>query len=307
MDPAWWGSGTHCFGHRFIGMIKEKETRVIQHFFDMDRFEAAVPSIEKLLENDPFDPDASFYMAVVHLSKSDYESARQMCEQALRYGYDSAQCYYLIGLTHEEEKSFKEAEEAYLSALELEAENGDILASYGFLMVKAGFEEKALKLLEEAKRLAPNSGHVNQIILQYYFAKSDQKQQLLYIQTVMESAGSEIQSLVNLGLFHALKNEDKAAMEYFRQAFLQDPTNSNLLKILEEYDEMTHPLFFPQRLIKKAGGPAVIYSLFLVIAILLIFLKQYIVILPFAAMYILVCLYTWTTPFFYKRFINGKI
>jgi tetratricopeptide (TPR) repeat protein len=288
-------------------MIKEKESRVIQHYFDMDRYEEAVPSIEKLFENDPFDPDAFFYMAVVHFSKSDYASARKMCEQALNYGFDPAQCYYLIGQAHEEERNFKEAEEAYLSALELDPENGDILASYGYLMVKAGFEEKGLQLLVEAKRVTPASERVNQLILQYYFAKSDQNQQFLYIQNVMEGASSEIQNLVNLGLFHALKNEDKAAMEYFRQAFLLDPTNSDLLKILEEYHQLTHPLFFPQRLIKKAGGPAVIYSLFMVITILLFFLKQFIVLLPFAAIYIVLCIYTWITPFFYKRYINGKI
>ncbi|MEH7094894.1 tetratricopeptide repeat protein [Neobacillus vireti] len=288
-------------------MIKEKETRVIEHYFEMGHYEKAVPSIEKLFEVNPLDPDAFYYMAVVHFSKNYYESARRMCEQALYNGFDTVQSYYLIGLTYEEEKKFKEAEEAYLSALALEPENGDILATYGYMMLKAGFEDKALQLLEEAKRVAPYGEKVNQLILQYYFAKSDQNQQLHFIQNVMESASSEIMNLVNLGLFHALKNEDKAAMEYFRQAFLLDPTNSDLLKILEEYDRLTHPLFFPQRLIKKAGGPAVIYSLFLVIAILFIFLKQYIVLLPFSAIYIVLCIYTWITPFFYKRFFYGKI
>ncbi|MEH7076546.1 tetratricopeptide repeat protein [Neobacillus drentensis] len=288
-------------------MIKEKETRIIQHYFELDRYEEAVPSIEKLFTNDPLDPDAFYYMAVVHFSKCDYESARKMCEQALYNGFDSVPCYYLIGQAYEEEGNFQGAEEAYLSALELEPENGDILASYGYLMVKVGFEDKALQLLEEARRVAPSSERVNQLILQYYFAKSDQNQQLLYIQNVMESASSEIVVLVNLGFFHALKNEDKAAMEYFRQAFLQDPTNTDLLKILEEYNQLTHPLFFPQRVIKKAGGPAIIYTLFMVIAILLFFLKQYLVLLPFAAIYIVLCIYTWITPFFYKRFLNGKI
>jgi tetratricopeptide (TPR) repeat protein len=288
-------------------MIKDKETRVIQHFFEMGRYEEAVPSIEKLFELDPFDADAFYYMACVYFSRSDYPTSRKMCEQALYYGYDAAQCYYFIGIIFEEEKNYKEAEKAYLSALELEPENGDVYASYGFLMLKAGFEEKSLSLLEEAKRLAPESERVNQVILDYYFAKSDQQQQMIYIHNLMDSAGSETQKLVNLALFHALKNEDMKAREYFRQAFLLEPTNTNLLEALKEYDGLTHPVFFPQRLIKKAGGPAVFYVGFMVIITLLLFLKQYIVVFPLAALYILVCIYTWITPFLHKRFLNGKI
>lgn len=185
-------------------------------------------------------------------------------------------------------------------------ESGEIHSSYGYMMLKAGFEEKALALLEAALRMDPSSERVNQYVLQYYFAKSAKQEQIHYIQKVMESGSTEMQKLLNLAMFHELKEEDKAAREYYRQAFLLDPTNEYLLYILDKYDKKTHPLFFPERIMKKLGGPAVIWVGFIVITLVLNFLKLYIPLVIFAGIYLVFCVYTWLAPLFYNLLVKGR-
>lgn len=287
-------------------IFRDKEIANINHLFSIERYGEAKKHIENLFSLNPHDATAFYYMAVVYYYQGDMSEARAFCEQALLNGYDEETSYHFIGTTYDHQKKYREAEEAYLKALELNPESGEIHASYGYMMLKAGFEEKAIALLEAALRLDPESERINQYVLQYYFAKSATEKQLHYIQKVMESGSSEMQKLLNLAIFHELKQEDKQAREYYRQAFLLDPTNEYLLYILDQYDEKVHPLFWAERIMKKLGGPAVIWVSFIVIILALNYFKLYIPLVIFAAVYILFCVYTWLAPLFYKLLVKGR-
>lgn len=283
-----------------------KEIAAINHYFSIERYSDAKKHIENLFTLNPNDPTAYYYMAVVYYSQGNMSEAREYCEQALMNGYDEETSFHFIGTTYDNEKKYSEAEEAYLKALEVNPESGEVHASYGYMMLKTGFDQKAMALLETALKLDPTSDRVNQYILQYYFAKSNKQEQLNYIEKVMENGSSEMQKLLNLAIFHELKEEDLQAREYYLQAFLLDPTNEYLLYILDQYDKNTHPLFFPERFMKKLGGPAVVWLIFIILVLTLSFLKLYIPLVIFAGIYITFCVYTWVAPLFYKLFVKGR-
>jgi tetratricopeptide (TPR) repeat protein len=286
--------------------IRNKEIAAINHYFSIERYGEARKHIESLFSLNPTDPLAYYYMAIVYYSDGDMFEAREYCEKALMNGYDEETSFHFIGTTYDYEKKYREAEEFYLKALEVNPESGEIHASYGYMMLKAGHEQKSMVLLEAALKLEPESDRVNQYVLQYYFAKSNKQEQLHYIEKVMETGSSEMQKLLNLALFHELKEEDREAREYYRQAFLLDPTNEYLLYILDKYDRKTHPLFFPERMMKKLGGPAVIWLGFIVLVFVLKYLKLYIPLVIFAGIYVAFCVYTWFAPVFYKLFVKGR-
>lgn len=279
---------------------------VIQHYFNIGRYEAAAPIIENLLRRDPENSTALFQMAVVEMSREDLPKARELCREALRFGYNEIIGYGFIGSTYQHEGKYKEAEEAFLSALEKDPLNGELIASYGYLMHQAGHDKKALALLDQARELEPYSYRVNQIILLFYFAKADTKKQQEYIQKVMETSADEVQNLINIAMFHELKGEVKDARECYRQAFLLNPEDQNILDLLRHYDSLTHPLFAPHRLVEKIGGPAVVWIGFIVIVLLLKSLDLYIPLIIFGGIYILYAIYSWTAPLLYKWFVKGR-
>jgi Tfp pilus assembly protein PilF len=285
----------------------EKERSAAQYFFDINRYEDALIHIKNILNHHPFDAHGLFLMAVVYLSRNDYEQARETCQEALENGYDEVICFHFIGTIYLYEKNYPSSEQSFLAALQLEPENGEVLASYGYLMLITGFEEKALALLENAVRLEPESERVNQYILEYYFAKSDSEKQLTLIKNSMELANDEDTKLINLAVFHELRDEEKEAREYYRQAFLLNPTNEYLLEILTEYDRRTHLLFLPHRLMRKMGGPAVVWFIFIIGALSLQFARQYTALMTFTVLYLLFVLYSWTAPLLYKWFGKGRL
>ena len=139
---------------------KENDAAVIQHYFNIGRYEAASPLIANLLSKDPENATALFQMAVVFMSRSDFPEARKLCREALRCGYDEIGGYHFIGTNYQHEGKYTEAEEAYLTGLEKDPLNGELIASYGRLMLEAGEDKKALALLEEARKLEIGRAHV---------------------------------------------------------------------------------------------------------------------------------------------------
>lgn len=280
---------------------------VIAHYFSIGRFEAAAPLIEKCLRQNPQNATAFYQMAVVEFSRGHFQESRELCREALRFGYDETTGYHFIGSAYQHEGKFTEAEEAYLAGLEKNPLDGDLIASYGGLMLEAGHDKKAFALLERARELEPNSEKVNQLLLDFYFAKGDKSMQLEYIRNVMETSADEVQNLTNMAMFHVLKGDLKEARECYRQAFLLNPEDRNILALLEYYDTVSHPLFAPHRLMGKIGGPAVAWLGFIVISILLVELNLPTLLTIFVVAYVFFALSTWITPLFYKWFVKGRL
>ncbi|WP_059173832.1 tetratricopeptide repeat protein [Bacillus sp. FJAT-27445] len=285
----------------------DKNKSLIDHYITLNRYEEAAPLIENLLRHDPNDAYALFNMAVVEYCRDNHDESIALCKEALQNGYDESGCYYFLGVVYQEENKFQEAEEAFLNALHLDPEDGETYAAYAELMFKAGHEEKALTLFKKAKQLDPDNEKVNQSILHYFFAKSDSNKQLEYIKKVMETSTGDIQNLLNTAAYHLLRGEDKEARELARQAFLLDPTNEDILEVLAELDEETHPMFFPQRLINKVGGPGVLWLEFIVISFILKFFELNVLLVVYVSLYILLVVYTWIAPTLYKWFVKGKL
>lgn len=287
--------------------IKENDAAVIEHYFHLGRYEAAAPIIENQLRQDPKNATALFQMAVVEMSREDFEEARKLCREAIQFGYSEVIGYHFIGSTYQHVGMYKDAEEAFLAALKIDPLNGELIASYGYLMLQAGHDKKAHSLLEQARELEPFSDRVNQLILHFYFAKADSKKQQEYIRNVLETSTDEVQNLTNIAMYHALKGEVKEARECYRQAFLLNPADQNILALLGEYDSLTHPLFAPQRFVDKIGGPAVVWITFMVLALLLNWMELYIPLIIIAIIYVLYAIYSWSAPLLYKWFVKGRL
>ncbi|WP_335871120.1 tetratricopeptide repeat protein [Bacillus sp. 2205SS5-2] len=288
-------------------MIRNNQVPVIEQYFAMKSYEEAVPYIQLLLGENPNDAAALYFMAVVELSRENFHEVRVLCERAMLNGYDEERCFYVIATTYREEKNYREAENAYLKALEISPHSAEVHASYGYLMFITGYEEKAIRLLEEAMRIDPSSDQVNQYVLLFYFAKSDEENQLARIKQIMETSSSEVQKLVNLAIYHDLRQQPKQAREFARQAFLLDPTSDHLLGVLETLDEQIHPLFLPIRWMQKVGGPAVVWIGFMVMSFILSWLNQDTILLVFVVSYILFCIYTWIAQLLYQRFVKERL
>nr|WP_246187657.1 tetratricopeptide repeat protein [Ornithinibacillus caprae] len=273
----------------------------------MDRYEDARPIIENLLLSDPQDPETLYLMGVVYLSREQYTEARELVQEALRNGYNPEYAFFFIGLTYQEQKMYAEAEDAYLRSLEINPNQANVNAAYGYLMLLTGHDEKAIKLLDEAIRIDPDDSAVNDYVYRFYLAKNDGSNQAQYLQRTMEIARNEQEKLINIAVYHLVKEDTKTAEEYLRQLYLLDPTNKHVLEVLEEINRTNHMLFLPNRLIDKIGGPAVFYIGFIILVLVLTWADINSIAIVILALYLITAGYTWLAPLLYRLFVKGKI
>lgn len=278
----------------------------IMHYLDIGRTEQALDKLHHLLSDHPRDSYLFFLSARCHYLLDQYDQAIRFCREALELHYFHEECYFLMGIALMENEQLVEAEEALLQTLSLQPEHAEALAAYGYLMLKTGHEEKACRLLQEALRLEPE----NSVVLHYQFlfftAKNQESEQAHYLEQFIHSSDSEVEKLLHLGMMELSRENYKEARELYRQAFLLDPTNKQILEILQELDQATHVLYFPQRVIAKLGGPIPVWIGFLVLLFALRSADLESVAGIVSILYFILVIASWTTPFLYKAWLKWR-
>jgi Flp pilus assembly protein TadD len=284
--------------------FEEKELMVIQHYLEIGRYKNAEELMNTLLEKNPTNAKLLNTMAYIQIQLDDLDKAEMFCKESIALGELNEECYYLLGVINMERRNYVEAEESLLESLRHNPENPRVFAKYGYLMLKTGHDEKAEKLLTEALKIAPHDPVVIDISFQFYLVKNNKEQQLLFLSKYLQYSDNEIGKLVKVGVIELRRGNYKAARESFIQAYLLDPTNEELLLVIEEVDKDYHPIFFPQRMISKIGGPAVVWVMAVVIIIGLSRFGFSKLSFIFSAFYVLLCIYSWLAPTIYQRFLK---
>jgi tetratricopeptide (TPR) repeat protein len=272
------------------------------YYYEIGRHEQARAIFLELLPHAPDDGMLLYYLASCAFQLDETDEADRFVREALRTGCDGELAHSLLGAICMRKEAYVEAEECLLHALSLNPQNAGVMAQYAFLMLKTGYEEKARRLMREALRLDPE----NETVLHYHFffqrAFDEKAGQEQTIRQYMHVAESDVDKLTKLGLAALDRENYREARECFRQAFLLDPTNRDLLRVLEEVDRVSHPIFFPNRLMQKTGGPVVWWLGFLALMVLLRRMEWYGMAGVTVIAYVLFCVYTWMSPVVYKLF-----
>jgi len=283
-----------------LDQIYDKAMMEVNHYLDMGRAEQALEKGMKLLSHYPENGFLLYKIARCHYLLDQYEQAIHFTREALRVGFAEEYCYFLLGVTYLESGKYVESEEAFLHALRHNPGDADSLAAYGYLMLLTGHEDKADRLLEEALRIDPENSNVLHYQLMFSVAKEKFDEQDQFLEQYVQVADSEKNKLIHMGMTELSRKNFKQAREYYRQAFLMDPTDARILEILKDLDEATHFLFFPQRLIMKLGGPIPVWLGFIVLMFVLNWLDWGVAASIIAPVYLVLVILSWTTPLIYK-------
>lgn len=269
------------------------------YYYELGRYAQAKKRFMRVLANEPTDGTAMYFIASCAFHLEQTEEAEKYAREALRRVSNKEPTFALLGAICMEKKAYVEAEESLLQALAINGCNAGILAQYAYLMLKTGYEKKARQLLEEAHRLAPTDEAV--LHYRYFFQRAygEQSKQEQTLSQYMLIAGNDVDKLMKLGLSALDRQAYRGAREYFWQAYLLDPMNGQLVKVLKELDVLLHPVFWAKRLLLKTGGPAIWCGLLIA---LFIFAKlEWLAAAAVTGMIsALFCIYVWLSPIFYR-------
>lgn len=278
----------------------DKNIQEIVHYIAIKRYNLAKDKIFSGLSECPNDGELLYLMSICSCGLDKYDEALDYCKQALENNYSVVECYELLGRINTDLGKYDKAEEYYLEALSIDPQSAQIIACYALVMLKTGFKEKGAKLLEEARRISPDDSEVLKTSFYYYLVNDKKRERLKVLERYLDVSDDEISKLVKVGLNDLYIGNYKSAKENFRQAFVLDPTDNDLLLAIQELEIKTNPFFLPLRLVDKVGGPAVIWVVFILCVIVLSYYKIDKVLMPIAIIYILFAVYTWIAAAIFK-------
>lgn len=288
-------------------ILYEKALAEVYHFYEMGRYDTVIDKLNKLLANRPNDGELLYIKAECMFYYDRYDEAADCCKTALAHDFSPCECNDLLGRIYIETEKLTCAEECFLEALRIEPQRADIMAAYGYLMLKAGQKNKARQLLEEALKIDPE----NEIVLHYNFfyhlIVNKKDKQIAALGEYIKTSGNEERKLVKAGIMEYCNGNFKAAYESLRQAYLLNPTDEGILEILQIAEEESNLLYFPQRIINKIGGPIVLWIATIAIFIIFYLLHMYKAAIITAINYIILYAYMKITPILCKAIIKRNL
>ncbi|MGI6607246.1 MAG: tetratricopeptide repeat protein [Peptococcia bacterium] len=292
------------------GFSEKKMTEAIA-YYDMKKYKQAEKALQELLAEDPRNNAAQFLLANCYFMLDQEDEAEKLCEELVATEL-AAEAFELLGKIYREKGYYQRAEESFLKALELDPQNAETLADYAYLLLLCGYYEKAREVMQEALRLEPE----NDLVLHYYYyfehAVGKKKQEKKAIEEYMASSTDEVQKLIKLGQSEYKAHHYKKAEKHFRQAYLLDPTNPHILKMLEELQEINHFIFWPNRFFSWVQ-PLRFYVFFLLLLVVLSFLEERVgppvgnIILPgYVGSVFVVAIWSWVSRPLYNLYLKIK-
>lgn len=284
----------------YYDRVYGKNIQEILHYITIKRYNLAKDKIFSGLSEYPNDGMLLYLMSLCSFRLDKYDEALDYCKQALENNYGVVECYELLGRINAALGKYDKAEEYYLEALSINPQSAKIIACYALIMLRTGFKEKGIKLLEEARRINPDDKDVLNASFYYYLITKKKRERLKVLERYLDVSDDEISKLARVGLNDLYLGNYKSAKENFRQAFVLEPTNNNLLLTIQQLEIKTNLFFLPLRLVNKVGGPAVIWIVFILCVIILSCCKIDRVLMPIVLVYILFAVYTWIASAIFK-------
>ncbi|MNC18338.1 Tetratricopeptide repeat protein [compost metagenome] len=216
-------------------MDDQKELLIITNYIEMGRYQHAVDRLLGALEQRPSDGHLVYLYAFCQYCLDRYEEAFDACKTALTGGFRPDTCYYLLSKILLQMDRYQEAEANLLTALDIDPENAEFLAFYGYLHMLLGNNHQALELINQALELDPGSLSALHYKFYYYLGMDDTYGlRSKVMDTYFSLSTNESDRFLKAGMLDYYDFDYQGAEENLRQAFQLDPTNKYILKLLDE-------------------------------------------------------------------------
>jgi tetratricopeptide (TPR) repeat protein len=119
-------------------------------------WQSAAKRAEALVEKNPADATAQFYLGAAWVRTKEYQQARSALQKALNQGFDPAMVNHQIGLSYLFAKSWAKAKEAFDQGLEVDPRYAPMYFWRAMAWEKLDRKDNLLLDLDQYVKLAPN-------------------------------------------------------------------------------------------------------------------------------------------------------
>ena len=218
--------------------MKEKDIDKIYGLIEKGDYVKAKESLGKILAEDEKDIDALKLTALCEVNLENYNGARIILEDVIKYRQDDAICWYYLGCCYDNLEQLIEAKHAYETVIKLRPEYVDAYKSMAIIQIKSNSPKKALEYAQIGLKYADKNDYAL-----YYVAGTacmaarDFEGSIKYILKAIELEPKNVQLYNNLGTAYLTTGKLEEAVKTYEKSIELNPSDSlayfNIASILQ--------------------------------------------------------------------------
>lgn len=217
--------------------MNEKDFDKIYDLIDAGEYALARESIDIALKQDETDIDAHKLMALCDVNLENYESARCILENIVKYRQDDALIWYYLGCCYDNLGDLISAKHAYLHVLELRPEYIDAFRSLAIVYIKAEKYDESIVTAKKALELADDDYSLYYVLGTACMAANRFEDSVVYLEKAIELNPENLQLYNNLGTSYLTIGNLDMAYQIYQKALKINETDAltyfNIASILQ--------------------------------------------------------------------------
>jgi tetratricopeptide (TPR) repeat protein len=193
--------------------------------YHLEDYAAAVKGLQKVVEKDPADAEATYTLGRAYLDMEDYKAAVPWYTRAIALEPKKNTWVYELGLLYYNQNDFKNAVNLFTRANAAGyPQSSDYLENLGYAYIYSGEFEKGEKLLLAVLEKKPGSKDILRDIALAYYQQKQFDKSLEFCQKLLESDSKDAAALYQAGLCFQKKGQKDKGQGMCDKAIEMDPS-----------------------------------------------------------------------------------
>ena len=213
----------------------------------MKKYDKAMAEYEEILKFEPKNMEAPLFIGAIFAEEKNYDKSVQYFD-SLAHNEENPSphlAYYYIGrvrVSQGGKKYNKEAEQAFLKALQLKPTHVESLIELGKLYKEMGQPQKALALYVDFQRDHGPSAHVAEVLAPIYLEEEKYEEALAQFEILESASDDNLNIQVKIALILIEQKKFKLAAKKLEEVLVQAPDSDKIRFYLAAvYEEMKDP------------------------------------------------------------------
>ena len=199
--------------------MEEKEIEKIYNLIEKGEYIKAKELLADIVTKDEKDIDALKLVALCEVNVENYDDARKILEDIIKYRQDDAICWYYLGCCYDNLDQLIEAKHAYSKVIELRPEYVDAYKSMAIVLIKSQDPKKAIEFAQEGLKYADKEDYAFYYIAgTACMAAQDFEGSIQYIEKAIELDPKNVQLYNNLGTSYLTIGKLHKAIETYEKS-----------------------------------------------------------------------------------------
>ncbi|MFH1075078.1 MAG: tetratricopeptide repeat protein, partial [Candidatus Firestonebacteria bacterium] len=203
------------------------------------KFSQAIAVCNRILQKEPKNPDAYFYLGNIYYKQDKPDEAIDMFNKVIELDPKADTTYFNLGLAYGKKGDFELAEKNYKKAAEVNPEYTSPIFALGLLFQIQGKPEKAVEEYKKLLALSDYDARAYKNIGLAYGQMKKYKEAVENLKKAVELDPSDLDSLQRIALMLYQEKDYKGSLEHARRLAVSDPANAEAYQIMgSNYNEL---------------------------------------------------------------------